>query len=58
MAMKSFSYQSAKQRSIMLSYSGRVRARGVLMLNYEYPPLGGSGSSACKYILKEFAKRN
>gem|GEM_PF-6031488 len=42
----------------MLSYSGRVRARGVLMLNYEYPPLGGSGSSACKYILKEFAKRN
>ena len=30
----------------------------VLMLNYEYPPLGGGGSNACKYILKEFAKKN
>ena len=28
------------------------------MLNYEYPPLGGGGSNACKYILKEFAKKN
>lgn len=30
----------------------------VLMLNYEFPPLGGGGSNACKYILKEFAKKN
>jgi len=30
----------------------------VLMLNYEYPPLGGGGSNACKYILNEFAKKN
>jgi hypothetical protein len=22
----------------------------VLMLNYEFPPLGGGGSNACKYI--------
>ena len=28
------------------------------MLNYEYPPLGGGGSNACKYILEEFANRN
>lgn len=28
----------------------------VLMLNYEYPPLGGGGSNACKYILKELSK--
>jgi len=28
------------------------------MLNYEYPPLGGGGSNACKYILKEFTKKN
>lgn len=27
------------------------------MLNYEYPPLGGGGSNACKYILKEFAHK-
>ncbi len=30
----------------------------ILMLNYEYPPLGGGGSNACKYILKEFAKKD
>lgn len=30
----------------------------ILMLNYEYPPLGGGGSNACKYILNEFAKNN
>ena len=30
----------------------------ILMLNYEYPPLGGGGSNACKYIMKEFAKKN
>ena len=28
------------------------------MLNYEYPPLGGGGSNACKYLLKEYAKKN
>ena len=28
------------------------------MLNYEYPPLGGGGSNACKYILNEFAKKD
>jgi glycosyltransferase involved in cell wall biosynthesis len=27
------------------------------MLNYEYPPLGGGGSNACKYLLKEFAEK-
>lgn len=30
----------------------------ILMLNNEYPPLGGGGSNACKYILKEFANKN
>ncbi|MCZ7403143.1 MAG: glycosyltransferase family 4 protein [Candidatus Methanoperedens sp.] len=28
------------------------------MLNYEYPPLGGGGSNASKYILNEFAEKN
>ncbi len=30
----------------------------LLLLNYEYPPLGGGGSNATKYLLKEFAKRD
>jgi len=30
----------------------------IMMLNNEYPPLGGGGSNACKYILKEFADKN
>lgn len=30
----------------------------ILMLNNEYPPLGGGGSNACKYILKEFADKD
>lgn len=30
----------------------------ILMLNNEYPPLGGGGSNACKYILKEFATKD
>lgn len=29
----------------------------ILMLNYEYPPLGGGAGNATAYILKEFAKR-
>tara|TARA_Y100000034_G_scaffold130601_1_gene189419 strand:- start:1539 stop:2651 length:1113 start_codon:yes stop_codon:yes gene_type:complete len=28
----------------------------VLILNYEFPPLGGGGANATKYILKEFKK--
>jgi glycosyltransferase involved in cell wall biosynthesis len=28
----------------------------ILMLNYEFPPLGGGGSNACYYLLKEFSK--
>lgn len=28
----------------------------VLMLNYEYPPLGGGAANACYYMLREFAK--
>lgn len=28
----------------------------ILMLNYEFPPLGGGAANATKYILKEFAK--
>jgi L-malate glycosyltransferase len=28
----------------------------ILMLNYEYPPLGGGAANACKYILNELAK--
>ena len=27
------------------------------MLNYEYPPLGGGGSNACKYLLREMANK-
>ena len=30
----------------------------ILMLNYEYPPLGGGASNATHYILKEFALWN
>lgn len=30
----------------------------VLLLNYEYPPLGGGGSNATKYLLRELAKRD
>ncbi len=30
----------------------------ILLLNYEYPPLGGGGSNATKYLLKEFARRD
>jgi glycosyltransferase involved in cell wall biosynthesis len=30
----------------------------ILMLNNEYPPLGGGGSNACKYILKEFSNKD
>ena len=26
----------------------------VLILNYEFPPLGGGGANATKYILREF----
>lgn len=29
----------------------------VLMLNYEYPPLGGGTGIACHYLLKEFAEQ-
>jgi glycosyltransferase involved in cell wall biosynthesis len=32
-------------------------ARRVLMLNYEYPPLGGGAGNATAYLLREFAKR-
>ena len=28
----------------------------ILMLNYEYPPLGGGAANATRYLLKEFAK--
>lgn len=28
----------------------------ILILNYEFPPLGGGGSNACYYLLKELAK--
>lgn len=30
----------------------------VLMLNYEYPPLGGGAATACKYILRELSKKD
>ena len=30
----------------------------ILMLNYEYPPIGGGGSYACKSILQVFANKN
>ena len=29
----------------------------ILLLNYEYPPIGGGGSNATKYLLKEFVAR-
>ena len=28
----------------------------ILMLNYEYPPLGGGASNATYYLLKEFSQ--
>ena len=30
----------------------------ILMLNYEFPPLGGGAANATKHILKEFSRRN
>lgn len=30
----------------------------VLMLNYEFPPLGGGAGNACYYILRELSSRN
>ncbi len=30
----------------------------ILMLNYEFPPLGGGAANATYYILKEFSKKN
>jgi glycosyltransferase involved in cell wall biosynthesis len=30
----------------------------ILMLNYEYPPLGGGAANATYYLLREFGKRN
>ena len=29
----------------------------VLMLNYEFPPVGGGGANATQYILRQFAAR-
>ena len=29
----------------------------ILMLNYEFPPLGGGASNATKYLLKEFSSK-
>ncbi len=29
----------------------------ILMLNYEYPPLGGGGSNACKYVIEELSRQ-
>ncbi|MFH1590536.1 MAG: glycosyltransferase [archaeon] len=29
----------------------------ILMLNYEYPPLGGGAANACHYILQEYSRR-
>lgn len=29
----------------------------ILMINYEFPPVGGGGANANRYLLKEFAKR-
>ena len=29
----------------------------ILMLNYEFPPLGGGAANACKYILKEMSRK-
>lgn len=33
-----------------------MMSKRILMLNYEFPPLGGGAGNATKYILKEFAK--
>ena len=30
----------------------------ILMLNYEFPPLGGGAANATKYIINELAKNN
>ena len=30
----------------------------ILVLNYEFPPLGGGAGNATYYLLKEFAKNN
>jgi len=33
-----------------------MKKKKILMLNYEFPPLGGGAANATKYILREFSK--
>ena len=33
-----------------------MKVMKILMLNYEFPPIGGGAGNACYYMLKEFAK--
>jgi len=34
------------------------KKKKILVLNYEFPPLGGGASNATKYLLQEFAKKD
>lgn len=34
-----------------------AKNKNILILNYEYPPLGGGAANATKYLLKEFSKQ-
>ena len=33
-----------------------IKMKKILMLNYEFPPLGGGAGNATYYLLKEFSK--
>jgi len=58
-----YSWESVAKRYINL-YEGLTKTldafevRRVLMLNYEFPPLGGGTANANYYLLKEYAKRS
>ena len=34
-----------------------MNKKRILMLNYEFPPLGGGAGNATYYLLKEFSKQ-
>lgn len=49
-----FLNRTAKIEDILKLKTSKMR---ILMLNYEYPPIGGGAGNATYYILKEFSKR-
>ena len=48
--------KKSKVKSVVLTKSSGKKLR-ILMLNYEFPPLGGGAGNATYYLLKEFSKK-